>query len=654
MLKLKKPLKNIIEFFKENDWNFGALLLGLLALILDVIGFSMMFEENGMQGSLIDYLYLSIRVFGFDLQTPSIDTHIPWVLELGRWLSGGVTVYVVLQTVAHLFNTKLQLFRRGKGHIVIVGAGSKAKALANSWFEKINDSNHSDYKKLLVFIEKDKNNPDIDLLKEKGAVFIFGDGSDKEILKKANAEQASYFVTLTSDDATNIEILSTYIDIVPNTKNVKCYVHILHNEFYDFFRAKKFNPKKRPNVDIKVFNLYSNSARMLMQQKLLGSNLFVDEKSIKDKNNRLKVALFGFEKLAENVLVHILQLGHFYNENPIEVTVIYDKDRDKNKNLEDEFFKQYDILNHAYNGVYWKVEFIDDGDIVKREFDYHHVIIVYEDEFESLSNLMKILKRYNDKIIENDIDISIYSNAFKNTANVIQSDEDEVFKHVRTFGEIDKTCNYEIVINESLDNKAILNNKYYNELHDCDDKTKSAKEEWRSLDIFLKDSNRYLVEHNEIKKDIINKLIENREPLQSYEEMKEFVQENFYDYNGMKINWDDFKVIPKEYAQKLSKEELVQLAKLEHNRWNAFQILNGWKSMSLDTLSNKTKDLIGHEAKNGNQKDKIKKLHSCIVGYKELDNVSKVMEHNYKSDDIETVMRIPSLEIESTVVKENI
>ena len=617
MLRLKKTLKNIIEFFEENEWNFGALLLGLLALILDVIGFSMMFEENGLHGSLIDYLYLSLRVFVLDLQTPAIDTHIPWVLEVGRWLSGGVTVYVVLQTVAYLFNTKWQLFRKGQDHIVIVGAGSKAKALANSWLEKIKDPNHSDYKKLLVFIEKDKNNTNIDLLKEKGAVFIFGDGSDEEILKKAKAEQASYFVTLTSDDTTNIEILSTYIDIVPKERNVKCYVHILNNEFYDFFRAKKFDPKEHPNVDIKIFNLYSNSARMLMQQKLLGSNLFVDEESIKDKNKRLKVALFGFEKLAENVLIHILHLGHFYNENPIEVTVVYDKDRDKNKNLEDEFFKQYDILNPAYNGVYWKVEFIDDGDVVKREFDYNHVIIVYEDEFESLSNLMKILKRYNDKIIENDIDIAIYSNAFKNTANVIQSDKNEVFKHVRTFGEIDKTCNYEIVINESLDKKAILNNKYYNELHGYDDKKKSAIDEWRDLSIFLKDSNRYLVEHNEIKKDIIKKLIKNREPLQSYEEMKEFVQKNFYNYDGMKINWDDFEVIPKEYAQKLSKEELVQLAKVEHNRWNAFHILNGWKTLK-----------ILKDAKEKIKKDPVKKLHPCIVSWDELDTVSENHKHN--------------------------
>ncbi|MEA2019287.1 MAG: hypothetical protein U9N59_12635, partial [Campylobacterota bacterium] len=93
------------------------------------------------------------------------------------------------------------------------------------------------------------------------------------------------------------------------------------------------------------------------------------------------------------------------------------------------------------------------------------------------------------------------------------------------------------------------------------------------------------------------------------------------------------------YSTKLSVDEIVTLAKAEHNRWNAFHILNGWKKMSVDELLNRKE-----QGTKPFQKIPEKKLHSCLVSWEELDNVSKAMNHDYKSDDIETIMRIPSLE----------
>ena len=644
----KSIFKKTKDFFDENDWNIDIFILTVIAFVVNIIGFSQMFEENNLNGNMMDYIYYSIRTFIFDFQTPKMDTHIPWMLEIGRWLSATATIMIVLLALKNVFKDKWALFKRGNNHIIIVGAGQKGKTLMLDWIKEMESPSAA--KKLIVCIEKDKNNPNIDALKDKGIIFIFGEAQDEDVLEKAKAIKSDYFVTLTDMDTTNIEIVSTLMKMKDINKTIKCYIHIANNEFYDFFRANRF--KENKNIDIKVFNLHSNSARMLLRDKenLLGKSVFKTASDLADSSKKVRVAILGFGKLAESILIHILQLGHFYNANPIEVTVIYDNERDENINLEDEFNNHYDVLKEEYNGKYWDVKLIDDGYFDDMHMEFDHVVIAYENEFESLSNLMKMLKKYNDKIIDNKIDIAIYSNSFKNTAEVIQEDKlskgETVFKYVRTFGEINKTCSYDMVINESLDKMAILNNRQYNTLHGYSDKTKTAEEEWQSLDIFTKDSNRYLIEHMPMKKYIIETFIQSRNSsINKYEEIKNSISEKFFSHEGMKpINWDSMGVDKTKYATHMSEEEIINLGKLEHRRWNAFHILNGWKTMSLEQLNVRVEGLIGHDEKDGKQKDRVKKLHSCIVSWEELDNVSNAMNHDYKSDDIETIMRIPSLE----------
>ncbi|MBF0135721.1 MAG: NAD-binding protein [Magnetococcus sp. DMHC-1] len=643
--KINQYFKKLNVFFNENDWSFGLFLLMVVAFVCDIVGFKMMFEENSLHGNWHDYVYHSIRVFGFELQTPNIDTRIPWVLELGRWLSAIATFWAVMLAVAHIFIDKINLFRKGKDHIVIIGAGSKGKALGLDWMKRAEDFSHPDHGKLFVFIETNKNNSNVDLLKSKKAIIIFGDATNEEILGKAKTQSAKYVIILTSNDSTNMEIVSTLTAFQAKIENkILCYVHLIHNEFYDFFMARDFQESHK--LDVKIFSVNANSARILFgdRQNLLGSNIFTDSQKIKDSKINVKIAIFGFGKLGESILVHALHLGHFYNENPIKVTVVYDTDKDENANILDEFIKQYNIgidknqrKNTSFN-EYWDIEFIDDGDFVQKDIgEYQQIIIAYENEFESLSNLMKILKKYNDEILSNDIDIAIYSNSFANTARVIQNDKKldkhTVFKKVRTFGEIDHTCSYQIVINEELDKKAKLNNSQYNQLHGYNKENKTVEEQWNDLDVFLKDSNRYLMEHNEVKKYLINKLIAESKINNDYNALKKSVSDKFFNYPKMAINWDAMGLRDHDYALKLSEEEIVQLGKVEHKRWNAFHILNGWKKLG-----------IPEGATNKIVKDKIRKLHPCLVGWDELDIVSKNHQHDYKSDDIETIMRIPSLD----------
>jgi hypothetical protein len=645
----------IKDYLESNRWESIAIFMGILAFVLGAYGFFVMFEENKLTARVIDSIYNTFRIFLFDMERPNPDTPLPLSLEIARWIAPFVTSFYAGKAILYIFKNQIALLKLDEGHIIICGAGEKGRTLGTEWLRLVQDENHKDYGKKVFFIEIDQNNPNIESLQELGAIVVHGRAQDEEILKKVKVEKASYFITTTDKDTTNMEIISTLInldEVKDSDTKPSCYVHLLHNEFYDFFMAKKFykdivdedgNQKEVPVIDLKIFNLYSNSARMLFKDRVLGDNIFKTAEDIKDKTKKVKLAIFGFGKLAENVLIHSLHLGHFYNQNPIEVTVVYDKDMDKNKNLEDEFNKQYDILNSDVNGKYWNVRFVDDGDFVdevaKDGFNFTQVVIADEDEFESLSNMMKILKRYNDKIIDNNIDIAIYSNSFKNTASIIENDsckqkykdKNTVFKYVRTFGEINKTCSYEMVIDQKLDEMGEKNHYQYEELHNA--KEEGWSKTWEQLDMFLKDSNRYLIEHMPIKKSIITKIIDSRtQQLQSYDDMKNSIKSKYF-FEHQPINWDDMGVRGTKYATYLSEEEIVNLGKLEHIRWNAFHLLNGWKKR--DIPQNSTTKI---------KKDAIRKLHPCLVSWEELDIVSKNHNKDYKADDIETVMRIPMLE----------
>jgi hypothetical protein len=657
------------QWIVKND-NLVVNTIAVLGVVLATWGFMVAYKLSGVDYNFLNSFYSTVRLFGFDLDAPDLKADLIWQLEISRWMITFFIFYFVGKGIILIAHTKWELFKlswSNGGHVIICGAGEKGKTLGLDWLKKYPN-------KRIFFIEPDSNNENIETLKENGAIVIQGKAEEETILKKLKVSQADYFVITTDNDATNIEIASKLISFVEDRNDkLKCYIHVLNNEFYDFFSAKGFSNSK--NIDIKIFNVYSNSARMLFgdDNHLLGSNVFKTREDLKDKNKKVKIAVFGFGKLGESILIHALNLGHFFNEVPLEVTVVFDTDKNENANILDEFNKQYDILEH--NGHYWNVEFIDDGEFKQRKIEeYSQIVIAYENEFESLSNLMKLLKMNNDKILEHNIDISIYSNSYDNSASIIESDnpqkakENTVFQQVRTFGELSKTCNYDMVINEELDKKAEINDEYYNKLHNyyasipnkelqeyegglwgqgldyhevikkVVAKAKDMNVEldfkaFANLNMFKKDSNRYLIEHNEIKKYMINILLESSTTKNDYQAIKNEIYKEYFNYDGMEINWDEMGLEGHDYAIKLTKEEIVTFGKLEHTRWNAFHILNGWKTYEIPQNCNKKIE-----------QDKIKKLHPCIVSWDELDIVSKNHNHDYKSDDIETVMRIPSLD----------
>ncbi|MCX6051041.1 MAG: NAD-binding protein [Campylobacterales bacterium] len=544
-----------------------------------------------------------------------------------------------------------------KNHFVICGLGDMGSALAKDMLieGKLKENGYSK----LVVIEADETNSHVEDIRLKGGIVIIGDATSNDILKEAKINDAKTVVMLTGKDLLNIEITikisklnhhQMNYDFQQFIKAMFCwqidnsvvqqslYVHLDNRENYELLRSDTFK-----YMNIKSFNLYDSAAQTLFMQHTLGINV-----ETMQPNGNVKIALVGFDKVGESILYRILNLGHFYNQVPIEVD-IYDCDI---QTKEQEFLKSYPI-NQDICKNYWRVEFKDESQFYTQNIDYTQIVFCSLDSTRSFQDAMRVMKTHTKEIIEKNIQAYLFADVHYALGDLLSTDKN-VFKNLYTFGNFDRLCTYDVIVNESLDEMAKKSNARYNELHKYEGYQKfnikkwstnevkltiansmyhyknrilPMQEQWKALDNFLKDSNRMQVEHLSIKFKVINHYLSQKNKQGEYEQLKQQALKKWFIYGGEML-WDKMPNT-KELLEYIPLDVLDRLAQVEHNRWNAFHILNGWKK--LDIPSDATEKM---------KKNVQLKLHPCLVKWDELDNTSRNHEHDYKSDDIETVMRI--------------
>ena len=490
-------------------------------------------------------------------------------------------------------------------HTIICGLGNMGFTLAKDIL-----TNHKEIK--LVMIENNPDNPYIAEIENIGGVVVIGDAMNGYFLKKVKAHKANEVILLTGRDIINIEIASELAQVIKeHDSQTKIHIHLDDRDNYDLLSSDIFKDRKRDKeIDIKSFSIYDLAAQTLFMKNPLDSN--VD--TLKD--GVVKVAIVGYDKVAEALLYRALSLGHFYNQKPIEIT-IFDKNIEDKKRV---IRKSYPMLEDKQNSIYWNVKYKEETELYLGEsIEYTQIIFCDKDIENSFTNAIRFKRVKSSNIYQNNTKIYLFGDIYQDLTKVLKDDNDGI----TVFGLLEKICSYNVIVNETLDAMAKQANKRYNELHGYDSN-------WDKLSAFLKDSNRMQVEHLPIKLQIVNHFLSKKERYNEYDTIKEQAKEVWFKYET-NIIWDkleDAKIL----AEFIPFDVLDRLARVEHNRWNAFHILNGWKKkdISVDTQVKITKD-------------KKLKLHPCLVSWDELDNISKNHQHDYKSDDIETVMRISDM-----------
>ena len=514
-----------------------------------------------------------------------------------------------------------------------------------------------------VIPEADKNDPD----NEKNIYIHLESKENYEILQSIK-EKENDKVSLSiknKKDKLNSEILDDITKVIPeadkndpnNEKNI--YIHLKSKENDKVSRsiktrkdisnleikkaitkvipeADKNDPDNEKNIyihlsssmiNIRAFSVYDNAAQTLFMKHPLGENVDIID------NGSVNLAIVGFDAAGLSVLYRALALGHFFNGKPLNVT-IFDNNHEKKRA---EFLKLYPISLKAGGIINWNIYFKDDGELFNKDGikNFNQIIFCKTNVQASLTDIARIIKNQSTHLENKQFFIFIDKHdGIKGIANDIKiGDKNKI--DIIPFGNFSQICSYDVVVNEIYDKMAIRADQRYSDLHDYDTN-------WGGLSPFLQDSNRMQVEHLPIKLKAINKLLSENRFLE-YDEAKEKARNRWFDLmlndqNVSDINkidlWDKIEGA-KILATYISLDDIEKLAKMEKHRWNAFYILNGWTTIPKPEGQNYPY-----------RKDDNKKEHALLIGWDELEEASKYIivkdgkkPHNYKSDDVETVMR---------------
>lgn len=617
---MKFDLKRYYRSFIYSNLNDTTMLIcGILTVFFSLLGHSI---ENGFFSGFLKSAYqtLALLLGNYDFKATNI------VSKCSLYIAIVFTLFFYCSVFIKLLGKKLRtwcfLKFFAKNHIVICGAGDMGYALAKDILNK-----HQD-KKLLV-VDINPTNDNVNSICTLGGYAISGNAIDKDVLNKLNIAKAEKIILMTGKDISNLEILDAITKVIPeadkndpdNKKNV--YIHLESKENYEILPSIK-----RSGINIRAFSVYNNAAQTLFMKHPLGENVDTID------NDSVNLAIVGFDAAGLSVLYRALALGHFFNGKPLNVT-IFDNNHEKKRA---EFLKLYPISLKAGGIINWNIYFKDDGELFNKDGieNFNQIIFCKTNVQASLTDIARIIKNQSAHLKNKQFFIFIDKHdGIKGIANDIKIEDTDVIP----FGDFSQICSYDVVVNEIYDKMAKRADQRYNDLHDPGTKHETK---WDILSPFLQDSNRMQVEHLPIKLKAINKLLSKNRFLE-YDEAKEKARNRWFDLmlndqNVSDINkidlWDKIEGA-KILATYISLDDIEKLAKMEKHRWNAFYILNGWTTMPKP------------EGKYyPDRKDNNKKEHALLIGWDELEEASKYIKvetgkkpHNYKSDDVETVMR---------------
>lgn len=241
---------------------------------------------------------------------------LPWQLELARFLAPVVSVagvLIVLTRGAWVSLTNLRI-RFWQGHVVVVGLGEKGWQFAQSCAEA-----HK-----TVAIERDEDNPYVERARSRGIKVIVGDILDEQVMRSAGVHKARHLVTFCGNDGASVEIairVREYLARIASGGALRIHLHVNTTQVSSRLdRYAKFYDAHRI-AEVDFFSVYELSARILLKKYP------PDQYANAFGQKQVHIALYGFGLLAEQILMESVRLCHFLNARQIRFTV-FDKDVD--------------------------------------------------------------------------------------------------------------------------------------------------------------------------------------------------------------------------------------------------------------------------------------------------------------------------------------
>ncbi len=378
-------------------------------------------------------------------------------------------------------------------------------------------------------------------------------------------------------------------------RNTSVYLQIDSEDMIDIFEEARRD--MGVTIDYSIFSVPEIIAQQLVRTYNPSKYVAIDgAKGVATQD--FEVMVIGFGRNGRNMLRRIIEFGQFEGSR-FHATVV---DREVDQKI-GSFDANYPgvMKNYLIEPIADCVGSKSFFSLVKeRSSRLKQIVISLDSDSLNVKIAIEVNKIFSAMGL-NDIDIIIVTRERDNYLYLHNSDD---FDSIHCIGQNVDTFTEDIIINESLWNKAKATHDHYNST-----KALERRKPWSSLESIKRQSNISASLHIGTKLSLLGL---------TKEQLCSMSREEYMEY----ITGD--------------KERYENLARTEHLRWNATYFSRGWQPLPLSTLKD-----------NSISQDHHRKLHVCLVSWEELVAVEKFFDgepyQRYDFDNIDAMYELVKL-----------
>jgi Trk K+ transport system NAD-binding subunit len=301
------------------DRHYWAVLgiMSLFAFTLGFWGWMKHFRDLGEPRTYQDVLYLTLQLFTVESGAVS---QVNWQLDIARFLAPASTLYAAITALALVFRDELQMVRVRmlRDHVVICGLGRRGLLLAENFLDRGIP---------VVAIERDTDSDWIIPCREQGAIVVYGDAANKDVLSGAGVHRADSIIAVCGEDGINAEIAVNCRELVKNhrKKPLKCVAQIEDPDLCYLLKGLEFAMAEANSFRLQFFNSH-----------IRGAKLVVEEHPPFDCSSPMipHILVVGIGRMGENVVVQAARMWRNHgliSRGRLRITLIDRKAEDKRK-----------------------------------------------------------------------------------------------------------------------------------------------------------------------------------------------------------------------------------------------------------------------------------------------------------------------------------
>jgi voltage-gated potassium channel Kch len=497
-------------------------LLFLVALALGIDGFRRHFDASGEDRSPTDLLYLTLQLF--TLKSGDTATPTPWQLDVARFLAPAVALSAALYGLAAVFREQLQVLRTrfwGR-HVVVCGLGRKGRLLAESFREQGDR---------VLAIEVDAHEPNVADCRREGIPVLVGDATDERMLRRARVDRARSLVAVCGGDATTAQTAARAGELAADGTGhdvLTSFVHVVDPELCDLLAGSALAGGYGSRFRLEFFNVFERGARAWLSAHPPFAEV------------RDHLVVVGGDEFARVLVAGAAREWSSAREGPAGRPRISLVAADADAKAE--------LLSLRYPGLAELCELVPVAlEVGSAEFeraaflaDAGAVYVCLEDESRGLTAALSLTQRLRGRRVP----VVVRVARTGGLPELIRGREE-----LRAFSLLERTCRAELLTGSTrTEIVARAMHEEYVRKQAEDGQTRETNPSmvaWEQLPESLRESNRRQADHIPIKLQAIGCAIA---PL------------------------TDWRAAPLE----LTADEVERLAELEHDRWRAERLLDGW------------------------------------------------------------------------------